>query len=353
MANTVPRRWRASAVVAVILACPLAAAGQAPGCVPVSTQRLVVYRAGSLTSAFKPLVAAFTCQTGIQVQDVAMGSVDAARQITAGRQACDLYATADDSDIDLFLKPAGYAAYTIVFARGRMVLAYSARRVADKKLAPISEPIGSAPDEVPRAVARWYEILTAPGVTIGTGHPFLDPGAYRADMIFQLAEAYYGVPNLHNALLEHVVIPGADHSGPALGDRFDFQFIYEHSARAMARSNPDVRYVALPAGIDMSDPAKDAYYRQHALVVLPGLGTPHSARTVAVPGARVAWGITVLNTAPNRENAIRFLQLLLGQTGTAMLAEVGPVPVAPALVSPADFRYLPEALRPLVRRAER
>ena len=70
-------------------------------------QHLIIYRAGSLTRAFKPLVDAFTCQTGIQVKDVAMGSVDAARQITAGGQACDLYAPADDTDIDLFLKPAG------------------------------------------------------------------------------------------------------------------------------------------------------------------------------------------------------------------------------------------------------
>ena len=46
-----------------------------------------------------------------------MGSVDAGRQITAGGQACDLYAPADYLDIDLFMKPAGYADFTIVFAR--------------------------------------------------------------------------------------------------------------------------------------------------------------------------------------------------------------------------------------------
>ena len=45
-----------------------------------------------------------------------MGSVDAGRQITAGGQACDLYAPADYLDIDLFMKPAGYADFNIVFA---------------------------------------------------------------------------------------------------------------------------------------------------------------------------------------------------------------------------------------------
>ena len=96
-----------------------AAAAQTPNCVPASSQQLIIYRAGSLTRAFAPLEAAFTCQTGIQVKDMAMGSVDAGRQITAGGQACDLYAPADYLDIDLFMKPAGYANFDIVFAKAK------------------------------------------------------------------------------------------------------------------------------------------------------------------------------------------------------------------------------------------
>jgi molybdate/tungstate transport system substrate-binding protein len=332
-----------------------AAAAQTPNCAPPTNQQLIIYRAGSLTRAFTPLEKIFTCQTGIQVKDVAMGSVDAGRQITAGGQACDLYAPADYLDIDLFMKPAGYANFDIVFAHGKMVLAYSANGLAAKKLPPIAEPGGPPfhpPDSIPKAAAKWYEILTMPGVAISGGNPFLDPGAYRGPMIFQLAEAYYKVPNLYNNLLEHVVIPGPA-SGAALGKGFDFQLIYEHNAQATAKTNPDYRYVNLPDEISMSDPAKDAYYRQHAVVVLPGLGTPRSAQTIAVPGARVAWGITLMKDAPNRENAVKFLQLLLSPTGTASLDENGPAPISPALVSPADFHKLPEPLRPLVRTIEK
>src|SRR3954469_9465748 len=90
------------------------AAAQTVNCAPPSNRQLVIYRAGSLTRAFTPLVKAFTCQTGIQVKDVAMGSVDAGRQITAGGQASDLYAPADYLDIELFMKPAGYADFNIV-----------------------------------------------------------------------------------------------------------------------------------------------------------------------------------------------------------------------------------------------
>ncbi len=144
----------------------------------------------------------FTCQTGIQVKDMAMGSVDAGRQITAGGQACDLYAPADYLDIDLFMKPAGYANFDIVFAQGKMVLAYSANGLAAKKLPPSPNPAAlSIRRTRSEAAAKWYEILTMPGVAIGGGNPFLDPGAYRAPMIFQLAEEYYKVPNLYNNML--------------------------------------------------------------------------------------------------------------------------------------------------------
>jgi hypothetical protein len=82
---------------------------------------------GGLSVLKAPLEEAFTCQTGIQVNDTAMGSADAGRQITAGGQVCDLYAPASYLDIDLFMKPAAYANFPIVFAHGKRVLAYSAR----------------------------------------------------------------------------------------------------------------------------------------------------------------------------------------------------------------------------------
>jgi molybdate/tungstate transport system substrate-binding protein len=326
---------------------------QVKNCVPQSSQQLIIYRAGSLTRAFEPLKQTFTCQTGIQITDVAMGSVDAARQITAGGQKADIYAPADYLDIDLLMKPAGYAEFNVEFAHGRMVLAYSANGVATKGLPPIARP-GSrpfhSPDSIPKAAENWYEILTMPGVTIGGGHPFLDPGAYRGPLIFQLAEAIYKVPNLYNNLLKHEVITGSDPTGTALGRVFDFQFTYEHNARATASTNPDFRYVDLPNEINMSDASKDAFYRQNAVVAIPGLQTPQSSKTVMIPGAHVAWGITVLKDAPNKENALKFLQLLLGPTGTQLLKENGPDPISPALVSASDFGKVPQSLRPFLMR---
>ena len=328
------------------------ALAQSTGCVPMTPQQLIIYRAGSLTRAFNPLVAKFTCETGIQVKDNPMGSVDAARQITAGGKPCDLYAPADYLDIDLFLKPAGYADFNIVFAQGKMVLLYSATSLAEKKLPPIvlpGSPPFDPPTSIPNAAENWYEILTMPGVVIGGGHPYLDPGAYRLDLIFQLAAEYYSKPALYNDLLQHVTIPGPVRAGTTLGKQIDFQLIYEHNARAMAAENPDIRYVNLPDEINLSNPTMDAWYRQHASMVLPGLGSPGAARTVVIPASRVAWGITILNNAPNRAGAVKFLQMLLGRDGATLLEANGPSPLSPAVVSSNDYRHLPEALRPLVR----
>jgi molybdate/tungstate transport system substrate-binding protein len=339
------------ALVLLMLVLIPSAAAQTSSCVQPSNQQIIIYRAGSLTRAFGPLEALFTCQTGIQVKDMPMGSVDAARQITGSGQACDLYAPADYLDIDFFLKPAGYANYTIVFAAGKMVLAYSASSVAAKKLPPVADPSGPAfnpPSSVPKAVANWYEILSTHGVAVGGSHPFLDPGAYKAHMVFQLAQDYYRVTNLYNTLLKHYLVIPAD-SGFTLGKQYDFQLVYEHSAQASANSNPDFQYVNLPDEINMSDPGWNSYYRKHAVVDLPGLGLSQTAQSVSIPAARVAWGITILKNAPNRDNAIRFLQLLLSSTGNGILKDKGPTPIVPALVSPTDYRNLPDSLMPWVK----
>jgi len=228
---------------------------------------------------------------------------------------------------------------------------YGKRRGA-KEPAAIADPSSGTfnpPTSIPKASADWYKILTTPGVAIAGGVPFLDPGAYRSFLIFQLAQQYYKSPMLYDDLMQHMVIPGGDRSVPALGKLYDFQFTYEHNARAMARKDPDFRYVDLPDEINLSDPARNAAYAKNSVVVLPGLGTPRSAQSIPVPGTRVAWGITVLKDAPNRENAIKFLEMLLGPVGTSALKANGPDPISPALVKAADLSKLPLSLRPLVK----
>jgi molybdate/tungstate transport system substrate-binding protein len=342
-----------AATLAASLVTPIA--GAQADCVQPNSQQLIIYHAGSLSAAFTPVEKAFTCQTGVQVQDMTGGSVDLVRQITAGGKPADIVATADYVDIDKFLKPAGAANFDILFARGRMVLGYTASDVGPtgKNLPPIVDPAAnfSPPDAIPTVVDSWYQAVLTPGVIVAGSHPFLDPSGYRSHLMFQLTQNHYAVPNMYNNLLQHyMALPAAaPATANVLGKQYDFQFTYEHSAAGTAQSNPDYRYAYLPDDIDMSNPAKNDVYSQ-AVVTMPGLGTPGADATVDVPATRVVWGLTVMQAAPNRENAIKFLQLLLapGEIGQTTLQQLGPRPISPALVSADDMDQLPVELRPLV-----
>jgi ABC-type molybdate transport system substrate-binding protein len=304
-----------------------------------ATRQLHVCHAGSLQAAFADVENAFTAQhPDVLIDDVSGGSVTLARRLATGMQACDVYASADYADIDLMLKPAGVAEYTVTFARGRMVLAYLASD-------PNAQGIAGAgdfhpPAEIPMASANWYQKLLAPGVRIAGAHPFLDPGGYRAHMMLDLTERYYKMPGLYNALLEHYMTPAAG----ALGKDFSFQFIYEHSAAAAAQRNPTYRYVRLPDRIDLSVLANNASYAQ-ASVTMPGLGSFGAAASVTIPATRTAWGLTIPRTSAHVDDAIAFVNLLLGPTGTAALKANGPTPLVPAAVSRADFARVPKTLK--------
>jgi molybdate/tungstate transport system substrate-binding protein len=313
---------------------------------PTGTPQLIIYHAGSLSAALSAIEDLYTQQSGVCVVDVAGGSVSLARQVTAGKQTTDLIAIADYEVIDQMLKPAGFANYSIRFASGAMVLAYT---TSSKNAETIAKSGGKfvPPNDIPEAASDWYKQLTQPGVTIAGSHPFLDPGAYRADMIFQLAQDHYGVPNLYNEMLSHYTIT-KEHGG--LGKIFDYQFTYEHGARAAYKADKTgtYRYVKLPDEINLGVSGLNSFYAKHS-VTMPGLQTEKSAATVSIPASRVSWGITLMNAAPNRENALAFLQLLFSRQSVAIMNDVGPTAISPPIVSKQDFLQLPASLKAIVQ----
>jgi ABC-type molybdate transport system substrate-binding protein len=206
---------------------------------------------------------------------------------------------------------------------------------------------------IPQAADDWYRRLLAPGARVATSHPFLDPGGYRAHLIAQLAQRFYKVPNLANLLLEHyTIVPDVGGAGGGggrtLGRDFSFQFTYEHSAAATAKSNPAYRYVALPDRVDLSTDANNPYYAA-AAVTMPGIADAEgTAPQVAMPATRVAWGLTIPRRSTNPAAAAAFVALLLGPQGRAALTANGPAPISPARVDKNGYARLPKSLQPLV-----
>ncbi len=323
--------------VAIALSCAARAQSQTP--CAADAQLLVIYHAGSLSAALKEVEKVYTQRTGVCVKDVAGGSVAGARTVTAGGEPCDIYASADYEIIDRMMKPAGVADYTIRFAEGGMVLAY---RTTSRHAETIARGRLDPPESIPEVAPDWYEQMIRPGVTSSGSNPFLDPGGYRADLIFQLAQAKYGVPNLYSTMLSHHAEGGTGH---VLGKDFDFQFTYEHSAITAFRNDTTgtYRFARLPDDVSLSAPADAAQYAKVGITI-PGLQIPSSSETVRIPATRVTWGLTVMKSAPHPAQAIEFLKLLLGPEGVAMQSVTGPTPISPAVVSREDLPRLPRLL---------
>lgn len=335
-------------VTLALMVCVLGGTLSAQAACPSGTPQVIIFHAGSLNNAFKAVETAFTTDTGICVNDQAFGSLDLVRQATAGGLVADIVAPADNLDIDLFLKRSGYADYDIRFASGKMVLAYMGSAISEKGYKIDDGTAFNPPTNVPNAVANWYTVLLNSNITIGGSHLYLDPSGYRAPMIFKLAQKYYGQPNLYNNLLEHMVVTpavGAVSGTFALGKNYDFQFTYEHSAQATAKNNADYRYVNLPDELNLGSSDKNCYYKR-AVVVVPDI---YGTGLVPLPASKVTWGVTVLKKAPNKDNAIKFLQYLLGTVGQAALTANGPAPIIPAAVSGRDYNKIPKVLKSLVQ----
>jgi molybdate/tungstate transport system substrate-binding protein len=323
----------------------LAAAQPALACVTPTTQQVIVWHAGSLTNSFKAFEPAFTCQSGIQVVDHSTGSLDLVRQITFGGQAADVVVPADFLDIELFLKPAGYADYDIRFISTKMVLGYLQSGLTAKGYTVADGTPFSPPTSIPNAVTGFQSVLLQSNIAIGETSAYLDPTGYRAPMIFRLAQSYFKTPNLYNNLLDHLVATAAQGSpSVVLGQGYDFQFVYEPSAYALAQSNPDYRYVNIPDQINLGNPALNEFYRQAEIVVPDLSGTGFTA----IPGHNVVYGVTIMKTAQNHANAIAFVQFLLGSNGQVALQSHLFKLISPAQVNRRDYRNLPSELRPFV-----
>lgn len=310
----------------------LSAAGAVHAACPATAPHLVIANAGSLTASFTPVQKLFTERTGVCVDLVAAGSVKLARELR-GRGAIDIFASADVEVNERMLKPAGLVRYSIRFAEGAMVLAYT---TASRQAATIAVDGKVAPD--------WTAQLLQPGVTIGGSHPFLDPGGYRADMIYQLAQIDANKPGLYNDLLGHAVVT---RTGDVLGSSFDYQFTYAHSARAAKAADKTgaYRYAVLPDAVGMAVPPRGRF--SQVGVTMPGVDGPDSA-PVRIPATRVTWGLSIVEGAPHQQLAEQFLQLFFSAEGVALRA-AGPAAIDPPQVEAADIGQLPASLRPLVR----
>jgi len=313
-------------IVGLLLFCM----GQAGGAQADPKGKLIIFHAGSLTVPFAAMEKEFEARhPGIDVQREAGGSTRMARLISEIGKPADLMASADFQVIDQGLMPK-LADFNIRFATNELVLIYSER----SKFA----------EEINRN--NWFYILGRPGVGWGHSDPNVDPGGYRSLMVIQLAEKYYRQPGLYQKLLANR--PMANLRDKAVSLTFMVQngdLDYAWSYRSLALQH-NLKFVSLDDHINLANIAHDTFYRQSRVRMSGEKPGTHIDRD----GRFVAYGITMLKNAPNREAAEAFLAYLLDpEGGQKILRQYGQPPFDPPFVPTlAMHRKLPKIVQDLV-----
>lgn len=312
---------RTAILLAALLALSLAAS-ELSGVV-------AVFHAGSLTVPFEIIEEMFEeAHPGVDVQREASGSVACARKITELGREADIMASADYRVIDGMLIP-DYTAWNAVFATNQMVLAY----VPESRYA----------DEINGE--NWYRILQREDVEWGHSEPDADPCGYRTLLVGQLAEEHYGEPGLYQRLIQgrneaNIRPKSVELISLLQSGHLDYAFEYLSVA-----VQHDLQYVTLPDRINLGNPEYADFYSTASIDIAGD--APGETRTMT--GAPIAYGITLLDQAPNSEAAQAFLELLLSPDGgLAVLEELGQPPFVPVrLSSKTDPAAVPASIRSL------
>ena len=282
---------------------------------------LTIFAAGTLAVPFRQLNALFEKKyPNVTVQAQFGGSVMMAKKITDLHQEADLLAVADYNVIPkyLFGKPA-YAAWYVGIARNAITFVYT-----DKSK--YANEINSD---------NWYKVLARKGVEIGRSNPDTDPSGYQTVQMLNLAEKYYKEPGLEQNVLANAPLANMRDTETALISalqlgQIDYLAIYRSDAL-----QHHLKFVDLPAKINLSDPAESAYYQQ---------GIAHT-KNGDLAGKPIVYAITIVNGSKNADMAEKYVALLLGPEGQAVMknngfGEFNPAYAVHAEDMPAELRKM-------------
>ncbi len=292
--------------------------------------KVMIFHAGSLTLPLYKMEKAFEkAHPGVDIVREAAGSRTCARKIVDLHRPCDIMFSADDSVIDKFLIPR-YADFNIRFASNQMVLCYTNQSYLHKKI-----------DK-----NNWYKILQNEKVVWGQSDPHADPCGYRALMVMQLAEKFYGVKGLYRLLLAHRPLKNIRPKSVeliVLLQTGDMDYAWEYRSVAVQHG---LRFVRLPDQINLGNTDYNKFYKQ-AVVEISGKETGVKIKKT---GKAITYGVTLLKDAPNRRAAVAFLKYVLDPNGgVKILRTMGQPPIVPAWVpSKAMGEKIPLVLRKYV-----
>jgi molybdate/tungstate transport system substrate-binding protein len=280
---------------------------------PALHKELIIFHAGSLSVPLKQVAQEYERRnphTKIYLEPA--GSLVCARKVTELKKPCDIIASSDYFVINELLIP-DYATWSIRFATNEIVIAFLER-------SKYSSEINSE---------NWMDILQRKEVIYSRSDPDSDPCGYRTIFTFELAEKYYNKPGL----TEMMSSKNKDYIRPkevdlvALLESNAIDYMFQYKSVAIQHG---LKYIELPKDINLSDPLKNKNYSSVSTEVAgykPGI-------KIKVSGDYINYSITILNDAPQKDEALKFMEFLLSPTGMNFFRKNGQEPLFPFIGDP-------------------
>lgn len=300
---------------------------------PEDKIQLRVLCAGSLMVPLKEIERAYEAQNPhVDVLTEGHGSIQVLRRVTELGAQADIVAVADHSLIPLMMYDVpmpntshSYADWHIRFASNTLGLAYT----------PASRYAGEI------NVDNWHEIVSRSDVRLGMSDPRLDACGYRAMMACWLAQLLYDDADIFGNVLGDfqypvtfqldnqqctILVPevlrpqGLSMRGSSvvlLGilESGDIDYAFEYKSVARQRN---LEFLEFPSEINLgsNDFEKLGYdlrvkldYRRFASI------------TPIFTCQTILYGATIPNNSPHYEEAIRYLEFMLGPNGARIFAD--------------------------------
>jgi molybdate/tungstate transport system substrate-binding protein len=271
-------------------------------------KELIIFHAGSLSVPLKQVANEYEKRNpNIKIYLESAGSLVCARKVTELKKPCDIVASSDYFVINELLIP-DYASWSIRFATNEIVIAFSEKSKYSKVI----------------NTNNWMDILQKSDVIYSRSDPDSDPCGYRTLFTFMLAEKFYGKAGLTDKMIsknkEYIRPKEVDLVALLESNAIDYMFQYKSVA-----IQHGLKYVELPKEINLSDPKNNDIYSSVSTSVAgskPGM-------KMKVTGDYINYSITVLDNAPQKEEAVNFVEFLLSKEGVEIFRKNGQEPIIP------------------------
>ncbi len=294
-------------IIFLILAIVFRSAGAAVP-TPTDKRELIIFHAGSLSVPLKQIANEYEKRhpdTKIFLESA--GSLVCARKVTELKKPCDIVASSDYFVINELLIP-DYASWSIRFATNEIVIAFREESKYSKEI----------------NINNWMDILQKHDVIYSRSDPDSDPCGYRTLFTFMLAEKFYNYPGLTDKMklknIEYIRPKEVDLVALLESNAIDYMFQYKSVA-----IQHRLKFIELPKEINLSDPLKNDIYSSVSTFVAgnkPGI-------QMKVTGDYINYSITVLDNAPQKEEAVNFVEFLLSKEGVEIFRKNGQDPIIP------------------------